>query len=225
MASFGNKRQSQEKGAGGNPIPAEHDNFRSVYYTIRKHMDVSYLRLLNKRYPSHRQISSPKITLPFGAIHNHQRCLGDYVLREIHSRVCGDHSGSQSLAHKAFQQGYYWPTTHQDANMLVKKCDKCQRFGNVPHIPTEPLSPIVSPWPFAQWGLDLIGPMLQGKGQVKYVVVAVDYFTKWVEVEALATITAARMEDFIWTNNCCRFGIPYAIIIDNGRQFDSEIFR
>ncbi|CAL9020937.1 unnamed protein product [Prunus brigantina] len=67
--------------------------------------------------------------------------------------------------------------------------------------------------------------MLQGKGQVKYVVVAVDYFTKWVEAEALATITAARIEDFVWTHICCRFCIPYAIIIDNGKQFDSELFK
>ncbi|CAL2231352.1 unnamed protein product [Prunus armeniaca] len=65
-------------------------------------------------------------------------------------------------------------------------------IGNMPHIPTEPLTPI--------WGLDLIGPMSQGKGQVKYAVVAVDYFTKWVEVEALVTITTARMEDFVWTH-------------------------
>ena len=157
------------------------------------------------------------------------KCLtaeqGDYVLREIHNGVCGDHSGSRSLAYKVFRQGYFWLTMHQDANSLVKRCDKCQRFGNVPHIPAEPLTPIVSPWPFAQWGLDLIGPMPQGKGQVKYAVVAVDYFTKWVEAEPLATITAAKIEDFVWTHICCRFGIPYAIITDNGRQFDSELFR
>ncbi|KAI5351522.1 hypothetical protein L3X38_004413 [Prunus dulcis] len=157
------------------------------------------------------------------------KCLtaeqGEYILREIHSGVCGDHSGSRSLAYKVFRQGYFWPTMHQDANTLVKRCDKCQRFGNVPHIPAEPLTPIVSPWPFAQWGLDLIGPMPQGKGQVKYAVVAVDYFTKWVEAEPLATITAAKIEDFVWTHICCRFGIPYAIITDNGRQFDSELFR
>ncbi|CAL9000431.1 unnamed protein product, partial [Prunus brigantina] len=59
---------------------------------------------------------------------------------------------------------------------------------------------MVSPWPFAQWGLDLIGPMPEGKGQVKYAVVAVDYFTKWAEAEALATITAARIETFVWQN-------------------------
>ncbi|KAI5348488.1 hypothetical protein L3X38_001375 [Prunus dulcis] len=67
--------------------------------------------------------------------------------------------------------------------------------------------------------------MPQGKGQVKYAVVVVDYFTKWVDVETLAIIIAARIEDFIWTHICCRFGIPYAIITDNGKQFDSDLFR
>ncbi|CAL8174647.1 unnamed protein product [Prunus armeniaca] len=69
------------------------------------------------------------------------------------------------------------------------------------------------------------GPMPEGKGQVKYVVVAVNYFTKWAEAEALATITAARIETFVWQNIVCRFGIPNAIVTDNGRQFDNAKFR
>ncbi|CAL2225168.1 unnamed protein product [Prunus armeniaca] len=75
---------------------------------------------------------------------------GDYVLREIHCGVCGDHTSSRSLGHKAFRQEYYWPTMHQDTHKLVRKCDKCQRFGNIPHIPAEPLTPIISPWGFTQ---------------------------------------------------------------------------
>ncbi|KAI5333918.1 hypothetical protein L3X38_024050 [Prunus dulcis] len=181
------------------------------------------------RYRSARYTVINNVLYKRGYTTPYLKCLtaeqGDYVLREIHNGVCGDHSGSRSLAHKAFRQGYFWPTMHQDANSLVKRCDKCQLFGNVPNIPAEPLTPIVSPWPFAQWGLDMIGPMPQGKGQVKYAVVAIDYFTKWVEAESLATITAAKMEDFVWTHICCRFGIPYAIITDNGRKFDSKLFR
>ncbi|XP_034197316.1 uncharacterized protein LOC117612783, partial [Prunus dulcis] len=121
------------------------------------------------RYRSARYTVINNVLYKRGYTTPYLKCLtaeqGDYVLREIHNGVCGDHSGSRSLAYKAFRQGYFWPTMHQDANSLVKKCDKCQRFGNVPHIPAEPLTPIVSPWPFAQWGLDLIGPMPQGKGQ------------------------------------------------------------
>ncbi|XP_008245090.1 PREDICTED: uncharacterized protein LOC103343199 [Prunus mume] len=192
-------------------------------------MPIDKFQARKLRYRSSRYTFINDVLYKRGYTTPYLKCIttekGDYVFREIHSGVCGDHSGSRTLAHKAFRQGYYWPTLHQDANALVKKCDKCQQFGNVPHIPAEPLTPIVSPWPFAQWGLDLIGSMPQGKGQVKYAVVAVDYFTKWVEAEALATIMAARMEDFIWTHIGCRFGMPYAIITDNGRQFDSEVFR
>ncbi|KAM1522606.1 hypothetical protein ACFX10_012706 [Malus domestica] len=84
---------------------------------------------------------------------------------------------------------------------------------------------MISTWPFAQWGLDLIGPMPAGKGKVHYAIVAVDYFTKWAEVEPLATITEAKIEDFVWKNILCRFGIPNAIVTDNGRQFDNNKFR
>ncbi|CAL2229549.1 unnamed protein product [Prunus armeniaca] len=84
---------------------------------------------------------------------------------------------------------------------------------------------MVSPWPFTQWELDLIGPMPEGKGQVKYAVVVVDYFTKWAEAEALAIITAARIETFIWHNIVCRFGIPHTIVTDNGQQFDNAKFK
>ncbi|BFG15771.1 hypothetical protein CerSpe_020450 [Prunus speciosa] len=67
--------------------------------------------------------------------------------------------------------------------------------------------------------------MREGKGQVKYAIVAVDYFTKWAEAEALATITAACIETFVWQNIVCRFGIPQTIVTDNGRQFDNTKFK
>ena len=57
---------------------------------------------------------------------------------------------------------------------------------------------ISSPWPFAQWGIVIVGPLSQGKGQVKFLLVTIDYFTKWVEAEALATITEARIQNFVW---------------------------
>ena len=60
---------------------------------------------------------------------------------------------------------------------------------------------------------------------MRYAIVAVDYFTKWVEAEPLATITEAKTSNFLWRNVICRFGIPYAIVTDNGRQFDNTKFR
>ncbi|KAM3001301.1 hypothetical protein FF2_037610 [Malus domestica] len=82
------------------------------------------------------------------------RCLtpveAETVIREIHEGVCGDHARSRSLAHKAFRQEYYWPTLHQDAIRISCSCDKCQRYATIPHSPSEPFTPLISPWPFAQ---------------------------------------------------------------------------
>ena len=78
------------------------------------------------------------------------------------------------------------------------------------------MTTITSPWPFAQWGIDIVGPLPLGKGQVKFLLDAIDYFTKWVEAEALATITMARIHNFVWKNIICRFGIPLRIISNNG---------
>ena len=67
--------------------------------------------------------------------------------------------------------------------------------------------------------------MPRGKGQVKFLLVAIDYFTKWVEAEALSTIIEARIQSFVLKNIICRFGIPQSIISNNGLQFDSQCFR
>ena len=148
-----------------------------------------------------------------------------YILEEIHERVCRDHSGLRSLVSKVFRTGYFWLTMQVDARELVKKCDKCQRFGNVQRLPIERLTMIASLWPFTQWGIDIVGLLPQGKGQVKFLLVAIDYFIKWVEVEALTTITEARIQSFVWKNIICKFGILWTIISDNGQQFDNQGFR
>ena len=80
---------------------------------------------------------------------------------------------------------------------------------------------ITSPWPFSQWGIDIVSSLPIGKGQVKFLLAAIDYFTKWVEAKALATITEAKIRSFVWKNIICRFGIPMTIISDNGRQFNN----
>ena len=80
------------------------------------------------------------------------RCLGheeaNYVMREIHEGICGNHSGARSLVHKLIRAGYYWPTMLKDAQAYVKSCDKCQRFNNFIRQSSEELTPMTAPWPF-----------------------------------------------------------------------------
>jgi hypothetical protein len=110
------------------------------------------------------------------------------LLFEIHEGICGSHTMGRSLAHRALTEGYWWPYMQKDAVTYVKKCDKCQRFSHSVHQPAGELQPLVSPWPFAQWDMDLVGPLPRATGNRCWLIVATDYFTKWVEVEPLANI-------------------------------------
>ncbi|RDX84659.1 Pol polyprotein, partial [Mucuna pruriens] len=137
------------------------------------------------------------------------RCVNDdevmYVIQEI-ARV-----------------GYYWPTLKTDCMDYVKKCDRCQRFADVHQASPEQLHVVASPWPFHKWGIDIFGPFPMAPSQVKFLMVVVDYFTKWIEAEPMATITAERVKRFIWKKIVCRFSLPAEIVSDNGTQFASSI--
>ena len=81
------------------------------------------------------------------------------------------------------------------------------------------------PWPFAQWGLDIMGSFSIALWQLKFLIVSIDYFTKWIEAEALATIIEKNVRSFVWKNIIYRFGIPRVLVSDNGKKFDNESFR
>ena len=110
------------------------------------------------------------------------RCLNSEdarrLLKEIHEGICGNHSRGRSLAHKALTAGYYWSYMITKAKEYVKKCDKCQRLAPLKHQPSEHLNSIVSSWPFAKWGLDIIGELPHSPGGKRYVLMATDYFIK-----------------------------------------------
>ena len=112
----------------------------------------------------------------------------------------------------------------KDVVMYIKKCDNCQRFSPSIHQPTGELNPLVSPWPFAQWGMDLVGPLPRAIGNQRWLIIATDYFMKGVEVESLANIKDKDSIKFVWKNIVTRFGIPKAIISDNGIQFNRKLF-
>ena len=87
------------------------------------------------------------------------------------------------------------------------------------------LNPLSSPWPFAQWGLDIVGPFLIAVGNKKYLLVGTDYFKKWVKVEPLANIRDVDAKRFVWKNIFTWFGVSHVLILDNGLQFDSKMFK
>ncbi|GKA08817.1 reverse transcriptase domain-containing protein [Tanacetum coccineum] len=114
---------------------------------------------------------------------------------------------------------------HMDARNLIRECNDCQVHRPVPRNPQQNLTPITSPWPFYKWGIDIAGPFPEGPGKVKFLIVAIDYFTKWIEAKAVATITGNQVKKFVWDNIVCRFGLPGEIISDNGKQFRDNPFK
>ena len=104
----------------------------------------------------------------------------------------------------------------KEAQEYVKKCNQCQRFTPSIHQPRGILNQLSSPWPFSQWGLDIVGPFPKAVGNRKYLLVGIDYFTKWVDVEPLANIKDVDAKRFVWKNIVLQFGVPCVLISDNG---------
>ncbi|KAL0313279.1 UNVERIFIED_CONTAM: hypothetical protein Sradi_5727200 [Sesamum radiatum] len=96
----------------------------------------------------------------------------------LNSGCCGAHVGTRILANKALRAGYFWPTMRQDAIPLVSKCERCQKHSSLIHQQAESLTTMLSPCPFMQWGMDIVGPFPLAAGQSKFLLVAIDYFTK-----------------------------------------------
>ena len=151
--------------------------------------------------------------------------MTESLLEELHEGIYESHTGGRSLAHRAITQGYWWPNMQKEAQEYVKKCDQCQRFALNIHQPGGILNPLSSPWPFAQWGLYIMGPFSKAMGNKRYLLVGIDYFTKWVEAEPLANIRDVDAKRFVWKNIVTWFGIPHALISDIGLQFDKKAFR
>ncbi|GJS97176.1 reverse transcriptase domain-containing protein [Tanacetum coccineum] len=88
---------------------------------------------------------------------------------------------TRTVVLKALRTGYYWPIMHKDTRTLIRACQDCQAHKPIPRNPQQKLTPITSPWTFYKWGIDIAGPFPKGPGKVKFLIVAMDYFTKWIE--------------------------------------------
>jgi hypothetical protein len=110
------------------------------------------------------------------------RSEGLQLLAEIHSGECGCNATSTNLVGKAYRSRFYWSTAVTDAKDLVKRFKGCQFFAKQQHLPAQALRTIPPSWPFAMWGLDAVGPFRTAPGSYKHILVAVDNFTKWIEV-------------------------------------------
>jgi ribonuclease HI len=148
---------------------------------------------------------------------------GKDILEEIHKGVCDNHASSHTLVSKAFRRAFYWPTALGDTKELVRRCQGCQYFAKQQHVLAYKLVTIPPTWPFACWGLDMIGPLPTAPSGFDRVLVAIDKFTKWIEVKPVTCPKADRVLDFL-DELVHRYGLPHRIITDLGSNFNNHQF-
>ncbi|CAN6580925.1 unnamed protein product [Malus baccata var. baccata] len=151
-----------------------------------------------------------------------RRCVHDSechsILSFCHTYACGGHFGTQRIALKVLQCGFYWPSIFKDAKTFCLTCDKCQRMGGISARDQMPQVSILNVEIFDVWGIDFMGPFSSSYG-FTYILLAVDYVSKWVEAKATRTNDSKVVADFIRTNIFARFGMPRVIISDGGSHF------
>ncbi|GJR73365.1 reverse transcriptase domain-containing protein [Tanacetum coccineum] len=144
------------------------------------------------------------------------------ILKACHNGPTGGHHGANLTAKKVFNVGFFWPTIYKNAHELVKNCDSCQRQGKISQRDEMPQNSIQVCEIFDVWGIDFMGPFPSSKGN-KYILVAVNYLSKWVEAKALPTNDARVVCKFL-KSLFARFGAPRAIISDRGTHFCNDQF-
>ncbi|GJX10090.1 reverse transcriptase domain-containing protein [Tanacetum coccineum] len=145
------------------------------------------------------------------------------ILKACHEGPTGGHHSANLTAQKVFDAGFFWPTIYRDAHTMIKSCDTCSKtrpkFTNGDEMPQNAIQVCKI---FDVWGIDFMGPFPSSHGN-KYILVAVDYLSKWVEAKALPTNDARVVVKFL-KSLFARFGTPRAIISDRGTHFCNDQF-
>ena len=145
-------------------------------------------------------------------------------MREVYAGVCGPHMGGHMLTRKIMRTGYFWLTTETDCCQFVQRCPECQMHGDLIHVPPFELHALTSPWPLSVWGINIIGKISpKSSNGHEYILVAIDYFTKWVEAASYARLTMVRVAKFIRSHIICRYGVPNELISNRGVHFRGEV--
>lgn len=151
-----------------------------------------------------------------------RRCVPQFQVEDIlwhcHGSEYGGHFGGERTAQKVLQSGFYWPTIFKDARKFIENCDRCQRVGNISKRNEMPQHGIMVVDIFDVWGIDFMGPFPTSYAY-KYILVGVDYVSKWVEAIATTTDDSKVVTEFVRRNIFARFGVPRVIISDGGSHF------
>ena len=146
------------------------------------------------------------------------------ILKEVHEGTFGTHMNGHSIARKILRAGYFWLIMENDCCIHVRKCHNCQAYADNINVSPTTLKVISAPWPFSMWGIDVIGAIEpKASNRHRFILVAIDYFTKWVEATSYANVTRKVVTKFIKNEIICRYGLPSKIITDNATNLNNKM--
>uniref|UniRef100_A0A2N9GY56 Integrase catalytic domain-containing protein n=1 Tax=Fagus sylvatica TaxID=28930 RepID=A0A2N9GY56_FAGSY len=184
-------------------VEAEIDN-KPWYYDIKRFIQ-------DREYPPRATENEKKVHQKDG-------------LPEMHAGLMGAHANGPFLARKIMRAGYYWLTMEKDCIRHVQTCHKCQMYQNSKNAPPQYLHTMASPWPFSAWGMDVIGAITpKASNGHEFILVAIDYFTKWVEACSFKNVTQVAVTRFVKNNIICRYGMPEMLITDNASNLNNRM--
>ncbi|KAK8950896.1 hypothetical protein KSP39_PZI004529 [Platanthera zijinensis] len=162
-----------------------------------------------------------------GADEVFRRCVPEVEMRTIlekcHNSPYGGHFMGTRTAMKVLEAGFFWPNLFRDSHSFVKQCDRCQRVGNIQKNDAMPMNIMLEVELFDVWGIDFMGPFVNSCGNF-YILLAVDYVSKWVEAVATSKNDAKVVLNFLKNYIFNRFGVPRAILSDGGSHFCNAQF-
>ncbi|MCO5593513.1 hypothetical protein L7F22_047527 [Adiantum nelumboides] len=140
------------------------------------------------------------------------------ILKGLHEEACGGHFSHELTLKKVLLAGYVWPSMHADVQHWCRSCHNCQVNGNKKLL-YGPRQAVIANGPFEKWGIDAMGPLPRTANGKRYILVAIDYMTRWVEAQSVVKVNEKTVSKFVYTHICCRFGTPLEIVSDNGPGF------
>ena len=172
--------------------------------------DILCREIIHKGGSSHHQQLIPASLVP-------------QILKSVHLSPTGGHLGIFKIVEK-FRRHFYWPGFQEDIKLFINRCEQCQKRANPPKTHRHSLVEWTTSYPFHHIGIEFVGPLPLSKGNQQILLIG-DHFSKWYEAIPLPDQTAPTTATALLENWICRFGCPHCIHSDQGRNFESKLFK